>query len=416
MKHRSRYYKQKKSRGITKRYKRQDKFKEFVNKDVQSLETKYAIHGQLNLNFIDTQLTTGSYSWDRVTPSGLTQLKSSRALRSLRHLSAETIASQASKLSPELLATLPWSIWKIVWTMILATNTDSIQVYTLFLKNFGHLPDFKSHKAHIVDVRDETIAFTQIPQNRLHRVESLFSNILISEMIHNLAELKSFVIWDMSQQQSKMPKEEYFLIFNIPNLICVDLSNHDVDDVFLQHLGFCIGNSTKLNQLRMIKLSNTKVTPTGAMKFLDAILFQSCKLSYIQLDFKLDHKHWQLMDSGRMRIVQTMPMGLSLNALTRLETRLGTTLSRSCSPNQLVSKTPILDIFIAKELYNSHNMEEAWNLRNRSLKSNKNRTTFVYERSTFIDMSNIWELYTDEEKPQRQRKAIKTNAREFFSI
>lgn len=408
MKHRSRHGKL--SRGITKKRKRQEKFKEFVKKDTQPLEAKYATHGHRNLNFIDTQVSTTSYPWARVTPGRLRQLKSSKALRSLRHICAESIATQASKITSDLLKTLPWSIWKMVWTMILATNQDSIHVYTLFLSHFGHLPDFKSHKAHIVDVRDETIAFTQIPRNRLHRIETLYSNVLISNMIHELAMLKSYVILDMSHQPV-VNKEDFFLIFNVSNLICVDLSNHDIDDTFLQHLGSCISTSTKLRQLMLIKIANTKVTPQGLSKFFDAILFQSCNLVYIQVDFEIKHKHWKLMDPGRMKIVQTMPMGLSMNALKRAETTSG----HSSQPNLFMSKNPILDLFITNQQYNPYDVEDIWKRRNKVSKSNKNRATYVYEKISSTNWS-IDDDVVNVEKPQRQKKAIKTNAKDFFSI
>ncbi|KAG5420359.1 hypothetical protein I9W82_002240 [Candida metapsilosis] len=408
MKHRSRYTRS--SKNLARKRKRQDKFKEFVKKDHQSLEAKYATHGQSNLNFIDTQITTSSYPWDRVTPEQLRlSRKPTKSLKSLRHICAETIASQASKITSDLLRTLPWSIWKIVWTMILATNQDSIQVYILFLCHFGHLPDFKSHKAHIMNVRDETVAFTQIAKNRLHRIETLFSNIAISDMVQELLMSKSYVILDISHQPV-MNKEEYFSILNVPNLICLDLSNQDINDTFLQLLGSCISTTTKLNQLVMIKLVNTKVTPQAVLKFLNAISLPSCKLTYIEIDLEMKHKCWKLMNPGQTKIVQTMPMGLSLNGLQRS----GTT-SNGTTSNVQVSKVPILDIFIAKEQYSQYNMEAIWKCRNKALNSIQKRTTYVYEKSSFVDWPNDEES-VEEEKPQRQKKALKTNAQDFFRL
>ncbi|KAI5970679.1 hypothetical protein CANMA_000270 [Candida margitis] len=410
MKHRTK--KNNPSKGIAKKRKRQEKFKEFIKKDPQSIEAKYATHGQSNLNFVDTQITTVSYPWTRVTPNRLQHSTKPKTLRTLRQICAATIALQSSKITPDLLRTLPWSIWKVVWTMILGINTDSIQVYTLFLKHFGHFSDFKSHKAHIMNARDETIAFTQIPQNRLHRIETVFSNIVISDMIEEMLKLKTFVILDMSHIPKLVNYEEYFSIFNIPYLVCLDLSNHDIDDTFLQHLSSCISGGSKLTRLILIKLVNTKVTHRGLLKFLDTVSFHSCKLDYIQVDFEIKHKHWSFMGPGQSKIVQNMPMGLSMNALKRSVT----ISSNSSIQNVPMSKIPILDIFIANEQYNPHDLDRVWHSRNKMLKINKSRTTYVYEKTSSIDWTKIDESM-DEEKPQRLKKsAIKTNAKDFFCM
>ncbi|KAI5964413.1 hypothetical protein KGF57_001086 [Candida theae] len=410
MRHRSRYSTS--SKNFTRKRKRQEKFKKFVKKDIQPLEAKYATHGQSNLNFIDTQITTTmSYPWSKVTPNQLQHSKSTKPLRTLVHICAETIASQAHKITPDLMTTLPWSIWKKVWTMILATNQDSLQVYTIFLRHFGHFTDFKGHKSHITNVRDETIAFTQVPQNRLHRIETLFANVLIPDMTQGLAKVGASVILDMSRMPM-VSKEEYFSIFNVPNLICLDLSNQEIDVIFLHHLGSCIATGTKLNQLVLIKLANTKVTPLAVLKFLNAISFRGCKLAYIELDFEIKHRHWRLLDPGKLKIVQTMPMGLSVNALTRSDT---TSPHSPVSPQ--LNKLPLLDIFIAKESYDStYNMEDIWRSRNRAMNSIKKRTTFVYEKISPTEWPYENGAADLEEKPQRQKRALKTNARDFFEL
>ncbi|KAG7660980.1 uncharacterized protein J8A68_005500 [[Candida] subhashii] len=423
-----------------------------------------------DLSFIDSSLSIPTYPWTTLIPStnSRPKLKLARPgnkIPTLKQLCAQELAANSHQIDSDYLDLAPWeSCWKLVWQFILIQGTDSIEVYTTFAEKFStpSNQEFKSHTTihqptNFQLLKAKTIDLFRIPNARNHRIENLFKNISISDIISHLSSRHRFnplLVLDISLSTSLKP-DDYFMLFNLPNLISINLSNHSmVDDNFLYNLSSSIRNQGKLNSLMIIKINNCpRITRKGIQYLLDLSRDKpGCSLSCIETDILVSSINqgsyvsdtgWLKLDKStrEAQLVNRLPMG-EFNGHETSIPRIGELLAEK------IYETNVLDLMIYGENYmnSMHNdpivkdemLIKIWKarlaLRNRvsggytyilnknykpsvspQLQRSSIKREIKQEEPEIIEIQPPSET-TEDTQPRKRKKTIKTNAKNFFGL
>ncbi|KAI5957189.1 hypothetical protein KGF54_000117 [Candida jiufengensis] len=369
-----------KDKKRSKRHKFNKKKDEF-----ETYEKKLSKHGQTDSNFIDTSFQVSSYPW--TTIEHVLDPPKIKKLKSLKYLCANQISLNCSNINESLLKSLPWSIWRPVWNCILRNGKDTIEIFIKFNNVFGLRSDFKNHKTRsFINKRDEAVLLNSIPNGNKHRIETIFNNVPIVDVVSKLNSTMSKIVLDLSHLK-EFKREDYFMLFNISSLICLDLSNHQVDDSFLSNLRTSIYHG-KLNKLIMMKLVNTKITNTGILNFLEL----DSNIKCIETNIMIKKEGWLLMKPQ-----------------AQYHLTLGLYVLQDMFPDFNFSSPNIIDLMIINKSYPAP-LDLLWSTRNKI-----SARGYVYVRDpNFKPNTKVEE---EEEVPQpKKRQKLKINANEFFSI
>ncbi|KAI5962647.1 uncharacterized protein KGF55_003723 [Candida pseudojiufengensis] len=347
-------------------------------------------HGQPDSNFVDTTIENSFYPWTTLEPKER-KLPPIKKLRPLKDLCAFKISLQYAKIDEDLLKSLPWHIWKLVWGYILYNGKDSIDVYCKFNNIFGSNPEFRSHIKTPDKLQTEAIGSNKIARNRFHRLDSIFKNVPMSELVSVLNKSKSKIILDLSHLQS-LKREDYFMLFNITNLMCLNLSNHPIDDSFCTHLSSAINNG-KLSGLYMLKLCNTNITRAGLLKIATA---PNSNIQYIEINSDLNHHDWNCLVD-----VRDLPLAKKFYHMSNLY------------HSKQLSHLNIWDLLVVDETYPA-SLDILW----RARFALRSQHSLVYLNNVFLDAyrPKYRAIPEGEESESRKRRKLKTNANDFFSL
>lgn len=292
-------------------------------------------------------LTSSVYSWQTLPP--LVNYNSSNQepskLRSLKSLCALELAKNVKSLDFRYFDLAPWVCWKLVWTHILRLHNDSFDVARIFVLKFQSQQWFRCHLqytgvSNLAQLRYAAIESSSIPGQRNHRFENMFRNINFAHFSTYVSGLTPhpWVLIDISRITKVLSSDDYYNLFNIKNLIALDLSNSTfVDDRFLYNLAVSITQESKLKQLTILSIMNCpNVTRKGLQHLLEVTNNQfCCSLSYVESNVLLsssDYVHnlikketeksipgtkWSILNNENPtnKILSKLSLGLKLHSL-----------------------------------------------------------------------------------------------------
>ena len=215
--------------------------------------------------------------------------------KSLRAKCAEVVGANADVIVPSYLEEGLWSCWSAVWLAILKNGADLPDLFRTFAQRFGDQFTFACHltsdtdmrivHASLRDLRDTALNAYLIPFSRKHRVENIFSNVSLKDLVTFVGGLQpASVVLDCS----KMPPLSaagILTLCNIPTLKGLDLSgNRQIDDQLLYTI------KTRLvlreSSLQFLIISGCPhVTNDGLFDLLESC--GSSNLSYVESDIRL---------------------------------------------------------------------------------------------------------------------------------
>lgn len=231
------------------------------------------------------------YLWQYIAPkiaaSSSVGLKN---VTSLRQLCAYQVALNAEALSSEYLQLAPWSCWEHVWKNILAMGKDSPDIFRMFAKEFGKQPSFWCHEMTLglnhldADPRAQALEWALIPGSKKHRMENVFSNVSVSDVVAFVAKLDCSVVVECSNVDN-FTAPQLISLACLPNLVALDLSgNNLVDDQFLYTLRLCL--TSKDLKLKILRISSCEnVTKRGVASLLAADILSP--LCYVESDINM---------------------------------------------------------------------------------------------------------------------------------
>lgn len=322
-----------------------------LNKDLLKI-------GQKSDFFNDSSKST-SYAWTRLMPAldfdSPKSIFPNNGVLSLKLICSQRIAMNSDSLEPSFLDTAPWEIWLQVWKNILYLHKDSIRVFNLFANKFSHIKQFRCHLSplstgvmkspeweELVKIRNDALSSVMIPKSRNHRIENLFANINVLDVVKYIHRLSynPWVLLDVSLMAKKYNREDYLKLFNINNLVALDLSNSQVvDDLFLYNMSTSIRKDGKLSKLTILKINNCPNATSKGLEYLVSISNDpdcNCSLAYVESDIKLyssdfatnfqyvkeeDTKYikntrWSILEENpESRVIQNCPLALKLHCL-----------------------------------------------------------------------------------------------------
>lgn len=316
-------------------------------------------------------LASSVYSWQSLPPLvsyNSNQMVQPRKLRSLRSICALELAKNVQSIDYHYLDAAPWECWKLVWTNTLRLHNDSFEVARMFISKFQTQKSFKCHLQspgvnELSQLRHAAIESSSIPGQRNHRFENVFQNINFVHFCTYISNLKSrpWVLIDVSRITKVLSNEDYYNIFNIKNLIALDLSNSTfVDDRFLYNLAIAITQESKLKQLTILRINNCpNVTKKGLQHLLEVSNNQyCCSLSYVESSilmpvsnfvngFSVKEENgkyiqgtkWSVLDNDdpTTKVLSKLPLGLKVHSLySNFHDRIVAKGSDQNSPSQIM--------------------------------------------------------------------------------
>lgn len=414
---RSKRYGIKKNRQLLKKDKKDDNWasKSTFGKDLQKIGIK-------NDLFKDSSSTT-TYPWIRLAPllryNVANSPRSGKGVPSLKLICSRKIAENADSLESSYLDTASWMVWRQVWEEILLLRNDSPRVFNIFAGKFFLLDGFKCHKLSlpldvngksskwekVLKARNEGISSVIIPRARNHRVENLFSNINVLEIVKFIHKLsyRPWVLLDVSLMTQKYGREDHLKLFSITDLVALDLSNSQiVDDLFLYNMSVSITKDGKLSKLTILKLNNCPNVTSKGLQYLICLANDPdarCSLSYIESDVKIsspnfaaklqnikseqpyfiDGTRWFVLeDDQESKTLKKLPLALKLHCLYKhYSSKITKDPTASDFPQYTtnsmdylfrVKNNIVLDIMVHDKIFNSdendvENLKEIWDTR-----------------------------------------------------
>lgn len=219
-------------------------------------------------------------------------------------LCAKIVAQNASELNSGIVSTLTWPCIKLLWTHILACNNDCMSVFMTFAFVMLNVQSFRCHlppreyNDTKLQRRQDYLNQCLIPHNKYHRIENLFSNIKIQDLVFYLNSLNFLnqVILDFSIRKVGS-REDLLLLFKVKSLMGLNLSNNDlVDSSILDFLSLAL-NEGRLPHLKILKIVNcTNLKEEDIKKFLCSL--KQMNLSMIICDKIQPEFHESLNTKG----------------------------------------------------------------------------------------------------------------------
>lgn len=407
----------KKNRQLLKKVQKDDSWasKSTFGKDLLKIGIK-------NDLFKDSSSST-TYPWIRLAPLleyNIAKVsRSGKGIPSLKLICSRKIAENADSLESSYLDTASWMVWRQVWEEILLLRNDSPRVFNIFAGKFFLLDGFKCHTLSlpldinvgssnwekVLKARNEGISSVIIPRTRNHRVENLFSNINVLEIIKFIHKLsyRPWVILDASLMTRKYDREEHLKLFSITDLVALDLSNSQiVDDHFLYNMSVSISKDGKLSKLTILKINNCPNVTSNGIQYLLHLANDPdarCSLSYIESDVKIsssnfatklqnikseqpnfiDGTRWfELGDDQESKPIKKFPLALKLHCLYKnYSSRITKDPTASDFPQYTTNSTDylflvrnniVLDIMVHDKVFNSdeddvQKLKEIWDTR-----------------------------------------------------
>lgn len=353
-------------------------------------------------DLFDDKKISNSYAWKYVLPvadNPIEGTKKVKCVNTLKSICYDTIAKNVKQLDNSLLGQLSWQFWREVWSRLLFSHQDSPAVFNLFASYFSSEADFESHLLprgldkevplspnDLVYLRNQSLSATLVPGRSNHRLENFFSGVHISDLVtycHKLA-YKPWIILDLSHSLDKYSSDNLIQIFNIPNLLALDLSgSNSIDDHYLYKMAISMITDEKLANLLVLKVNNCpNITQEGLKKFLK--LTEECELFCIESNITLRKKsymekfssigaqalqhvtipdyNWVILPQDSLLVILSrLPLALKLHCILKnLRTASSHSMGASTSDN-LSSSSPfygkriVLDIIIHDCHYNENN-------------------------------------------------------------
>lgn len=315
-------------------------------------------------------LTSSVYSWQTLPPlvNYNSSDQQSSKLRSLKSICALELAKNVKSIDFRYLDLAPWVCWKLVWTHILRLHNDSFDIARRFVLKFQSQQWFRCHLqsagvSNLAQLRHAAIESCSIPGQRNHRFENMFRNINFAHFSTYISSLipHPWVLIDISRITNVLSSEDYYNLFNIKNLIALDLSNSTfVDDRFLYNLAVSITQESKLKQLTILSIMNCpNVTRMGLQHLLEVSNNQfCCSLSYVESNVLLSSSDyvynfikkesdksipgtkWSILDNENPtnKILSKLSLGLKLHSLySNFHNKIVVSSSGQNSPSQIIN-------------------------------------------------------------------------------
>ncbi|ODV80279.1 uncharacterized protein CANTADRAFT_5927 [Suhomyces tanzawaensis NRRL Y-17324] len=347
-------------------------------------------------------VTKSTYGWTTTLPlceHNYETLPRNGTVPRLKRLCAETLAKNVEHLERDYLEFAPWTCWSLVWECVLRQGNDSFRAHQVFSSRFGRLGQFRAHwvarhqssmgelttlapRTQLQCLRSEAIRALQPPHARNYRLENLFSNVLVADVVRrlNFSLERPLVVLDISAAANTISKDEYYLLLNIPGLVALDLSGSlVVDDSFLGNLATSILVDGKLAKLAVLRLKGCRnVSARAVHNLLLRCSDAFCSLKYIESEvpipttkhelsgkFYVNGTKWQLVNKSEpgLQVLSRLPLGLKTHTLYRYLNGM---------PIQTpVNSGPVLDLMMCSHVYpHEANLDDrirlfeaAWNTR-----------------------------------------------------
>lgn len=261
----------------------------------------------------------------------------------LRDICARKIGSVIRQFDASLLAQLPRLCVERVWQQLMETQNDSHYAFSLVASVLGAL--FDPHRAHDPTFRGNVVAMCKIPRG-CHRLENIPLSVPIGQLTRYLPP-EALVVLDVSADgwgtspalgpafTPKMSNDERLAIYNITNLVALNLSGTFIDDTYLYALGRAI-EAGRLPKLSMLLINRCpRVTPTGVLYLLGVTAGRLCYIESTHCLPSPSHRHfdsrdriyydyvevgekmWFKLDGDRsdIRMIYRLPLALKLSLL-----------------------------------------------------------------------------------------------------
>lgn len=262
---------------------------------------------------------------------------------SLRDKCARKAGSIIRQFDVSLLAQLPRLCVERIWNQLMLTQTDSFYSFALVASVLG--VHFDPHRRNDPTLRGDVVAMCQIPRG-CHRLENVPLSVPINQLTRYLPK-EALVVLDLSADgkgtspavgpatSPKMTNDERLGIYNITNLVALNLSDTYIDDNYLYALGRAI-EAGKLPKLSMLLLNRCpRVTPTGILYLLGVAAGRLCYMETshclpspshrhfdcrdrIYYDYvEMGEKMWFKLDGDRsdIRMIYRLPVALKLSLI-----------------------------------------------------------------------------------------------------
>lgn len=261
-------------------------------------------------DLFDDKKIHNSYGWKYLLPvadNPIDETKKVNCMKTLKGICYDTIVKNVKQLDNSLLRQLSWKFWREVWDRLLSSHQDSPVVFNLFASNFSSEVGFASHllpSGHerekplnsddLVYLRNQSLSATLVPGGGNHRLENFFLGIHISDLVAYCRKLtyKPWVLLDLSHSLDNYSSDNLIQIFNIPNLLALDISgSNSIDDHYLYRMAISMTTEEKLPNLLFLKINNCpNITREGLKKFLK--LTEECELFCIESNITLRKENY----------------------------------------------------------------------------------------------------------------------------
>ncbi|KAK6463445.1 hypothetical protein DFJ63DRAFT_118666 [Scheffersomyces coipomensis] len=409
-----------------------------------------------DLFYSDTTATL-PYPWTDVHPSmKLNSNERVSSMLTLKQICADKIATEVDSLDASNLDQVPESLCLVIWNRILELNNDSFSVYTMFANRFSEtrVEGYTSHdfysehnKYDLQRLRRDTINTIRPINATYYRVEVMLSNVNLTSFVKRIKECQftKYVLLNLSQMNpNQFTYDDYFMIFNIPNLIAIDLSNNEViDDNFILNLCSTIKRSKLLN-LKAVLLNGCPKVTIAALKALQDLIDEGvvgCSLRLIESDFHLVNPTTYWRSFPGQNHLSTLPLGMkafySHSSKSIVNDGIKTRTESKFEKYGHSNKTAILDFHIGRgnftpsnHVANKEYMTSAWKDIQRK---NNNSRGYLYIKDANLHKVEVKKPIMKTEVKQEQipdkenvstvptkrklvKRLIKPNIKSFFAL
>ncbi|ODQ61251.1 hypothetical protein WICANDRAFT_77893 [Wickerhamomyces anomalus NRRL Y-366-8] len=251
-------------------------------------------------------------------------------MRSLKDLCAMQIAEHHDLINHELLKNGNWSIWAPVWKYIVRWRRDNFKTFQTFADAFHRSSEFACHGnvRSYPSSRFKTLLSNTAQDTKRHRVERLFSNIKLTNLISNLNNswFPHLTVLEISKD---LQDDELLELTNLTNLTALKITQtNGMKDTIVN--SWCSAlKSQKWTRLQVLCLP--RVSESSLIKLQRQVM--NSRLLYIEIETgssrfnidkewpNLDRTHWELI---KERSIIEQPLALkfqSLLLLQRIENR-----------------------------------------------------------------------------------------------
>lgn len=242
-------------------------------------------------------------------------------VRSLKDLCAMKITDHHELITHELLKIGNWSIWEPVWRYIVRWRRDNFKTFQTFADTFHTNPGFTCHDdlKGIPSARRKTLLYNTAKDTKRHRVERLFSNIKLGNLITILSN-SSFDNLTILEVSSGLQHLELLELTNLTNLTALKIAQKDeLKDIVINSWCSALKSNkwTKLQILSLPRISESSVIKLQKQTRISRLLYieintGTSRFSTSKEWSSVDMTNWELVTD---KAITEQPLALKLHGL-----------------------------------------------------------------------------------------------------